>query len=104
MVKINDRGWRIRLVSANHPKLLRQNTYALGSCDNNTSSIYIADNVSPNKLKQVLAHELAHAVIFSYHLDLEPQTEELIADLIGTYGNEIIKLTNILFKKIKNRG
>lgn len=52
----------------------------------------------------MLAHELAHAVIFSYHLDLDPQTEELIADLIGTYGNEIIELTNLLFKKIKNRG
>lgn len=53
------------------------------------------------KLKKVLAHELTHAAIFSYDISLKPEEEELIADLVGTYGEEIINNTNLLFKQIK---
>lgn len=75
--------------------------YTLGSCDDPTSTIYINENVSNKKLKKVLAHELTHAAIFSYNISLKPEEEELIADLVGTYGEEIINNTNLLFKQIK---
>lgn len=39
--------------------------------------------------------------MFSYDVYLNIEQEELLADLIATYGQEIIKITNQLFKKIK---
>ena len=106
MVNINNRNWRILLVSSNHPMLMRPSgIYTLGSCDDPTSTIYINENVSNKKLKKVLAHELTHAAIFSYDISLKPEEEELIADLVGTYVEEIINNTNLLFKQIKkNKG
>ena len=102
MVKITNRNWRILLVSSNHPMLMRPSgIYTLGSCDDPTSTIYINENISNKKLKKVLAHELTHAAIFSYDISLKPEEEELIADLVGTYGEEIINNTNLLFKQIK---
>lgn len=61
-------------VSANHPKLLRvDGNSALGSCDDITKCIYIKENMSRQKTYKVLCHELTHAVMFSYNVELPPQ-------------------------------
>lgn len=52
------------------------------------------------KLRKVLCHEVTHAAMFSYHVELDLMQEELIADLIATYGSEIITVTNRIFSRI----
>ena len=52
-------------------------------------------------LKKVLCHEIVHATIFSYGIELSVEDEEFIADLIAKHGNEIIKLTDRLFNQFK---
>lgn len=55
-------------------------------------------------MKKVLCHELTHAAMFSYNVDLSIDQEELLADLVATYGQEIIDATNKIFTRIqKNR-
>ena len=39
--------------------------------------------------------------MFSYGVELTYDQEELIADIIATYGDEVIMVTNKVFKKIK---
>jgi hypothetical protein len=41
--------------------------------------------------------------MFSYEVDLTLEQEEVLADLIATYGEEIIEVTNVLFNKITKR-
>ena len=55
-------------------------------------------------IKKVLCHEIVHAVMFSYNVDLSYQEEEIVADLISTYGNEIIRLTELTYDNIKKLG
>lgn len=52
-------------------------------------------------LKRVLCHEITHAAMFSYNVELTYEQEELLADLLATYGSEIISITNEIFKKLK---
>lgn len=106
MVNINGWEWRLFLVSPNHPQLKRSNgTYAIGACDSNIGCIYINDSLDSQLTKKVLCHELTHAAMFSYDIDLTYDQEELIADLIATYGQEIICMTYGVFKHIKkNKG
>lgn len=105
MFNINGIEWRILLVSPSHPALIRSdNSVTLGSCDNNTNTIYINDSLSQIEMKKVLCHEITHAAMFSYNIDLSMDQEELLANLIATYGQEIIYFTNLIFKKIKNTG
>ena len=67
MFNINGIDWQIKRVSANHPKIKRTNgTYALASCDEQTSTIYISENAPEYKLKKVLCHEITHAAMLSY--------------------------------------
>ena len=41
--------------------------------------------------------------MFSYNVDLTLEQEELLADLIATYGEEIIHITNKVFNKLRER-
>ena len=52
-------------------------------------------------MRKVICHEITHAAMFSYNVKLTLDQEELLADLIATYGDEIISITNRVFSKIK---
>ncbi len=101
MFNINGVYWDIKLVSSNHPKVQRNdNSFALGSCDNTTKTIYISESVPREKIKKVLCHEITHAAMFSYNVNMSIEQEEILADLIATYGSEIIEITNKIFSRI----
>lgn len=92
------------MVNPNHHMLQRENNgYAIGACDSETQGIYINNTLYNSMLKKVLCHEIVHASIFSYNVILSYEEEEFIADLIATFGEEIINLTNSIFKSMKKR-
>lgn len=103
MFSINGEEWDILAVSANHPKLMRSDgSRSVASCDDDTKTIYVDRTLQGAFLKKVLCHEITHAAMFSYNVDLSYDQEELLADLIATYGDEIIQITNTVFSKIRN--
>lgn len=106
MFTINGEEWRVVLVSPFHPKLQKHDgSSAIGSCDDTTKTIYIDETLNELWVKKVLCHEITHAAMFSYNVNLSLEQEEIVADLIATYGQEIISITNKIFKRIKeNRG
>lgn len=104
MFKINGVEWSVREVRASHPRLRNtDNSFSLGSCDNLTHTIYISEGLSDKKFKKVLCHEIVHAAMFSYNIYLEPMEEERVADIIATYGRELIYTTNKIFTEMKKR-
>ena len=96
MFTINGEYWQIVMCSANHPMLIRNDgSLSVGACDDTSKTIYLNENLHGNFLKKVLCHELTHAAMFSYNVYLSLEQEELLAELICTYGEEIITITNI---------
>ena len=75
--------------------------FTLGCCDIRNKIIYIAQGLGWQKFKKVLCHEITHAAMYSYQVYLTYDQEELIADILSTYGDEVITVTNRVFKKIK---
>lgn len=71
-------------------------------CDRDTKTIYLAQNLEGSMLKKVICHELVHAAMFSYNVYLSLEQEEVIADIIATYGEEIINITNKVFYKLQH--
>ena len=87
MININGEDWMVLFVSSNHPSLeISNGRTTIGACDDGKKCIYIQEGLSPTLTKKVLCHELTHAAMFSYNVDLSLQQEELLADLIATYG------------------
>lgn len=83
-------------------QLLREDgSYTVGVCDDSDKCIYIASGLPLVFLKKVICHEIVHAAMFSYNVSLTLDQEELLAELVATYGQEIIDITNQVFKKIK---
>lgn len=103
MFIINDEHWDIQYVSPKHPALKRTltNEYALGCCDDKNKTIFINNTLGGRLLKKVLGHEITHAAMFSYNVDLSYEQEEIVADLIATYGDEIVFITNKIFNKLR---
>ena len=102
MVNINGEEWNFYFTSPNHPILRRSDgTYTIGACDDTLKSIYIAEGLSPELTKKVLCHELTHAAMFSYNVELTVLQEELLANLIATYGQEVINITNSIFLRLR---
>lgn len=101
---LNGIKWRVFFVSSNHPMLMRPDgSWTIGSCNNKTKCIYICEGLSPAILWKVLCHEITHAAMFSYCVFLDSYTEELLADLVSTYGTEIITITDRVFFKIREK-
>lgn len=103
MFLINNVYWKLAFVAPHFPLLQRTNgEFTIGACDNLTRTIYINELLQSDLLKKVLCHEIVHAAMFSYNVDLTIEQEQLVADLISTYGEEIIYITNKIFNKLRN--
>lgn len=102
MFLINGIEWKLIYVAPDFPLLQRlSGEYTIGACDNLTRTIYINETLSGGLLKKVLCHQITHAAMFSYNVSLTVQQEQLVADLISTYGDEIIEITNKIFSKLE---
>ena len=99
---VNGVKWRVLLVSPSHPMLLTPHqTHALGVCDKVTQTIYIDETLHSYKLKEVLCHEIVHAFMFSYMADLSYDEEEMVAELMSKYGDNILQRTNAVYAGLK---
>ena len=104
MFIINGEIWYIEYVPANDIILLRPDgVQTVGVCDDIAKTIYLSEELYGDFLKKVLAHEITHAAMFSYDVFLTYEQEELVADLIATFGEEIIDITNLIFNQIRGR-
>ena len=104
MFIVNNEYWRIQFAPWGSQVLIRPNgELALGMCDSNTHTIYIADWLDSDTTRRVLCHEVTHAAMFSYGIRLTYDEEELVADIISTFGEEIISITNRVFHALKER-
>ena len=103
MITINGVSWELWFVSPYNNNLYRSDgSRTIGMCDSFTRRIYISETLRGYMLKKVLCHELVHASMFSYRVYLTEEQEELVADLLATYGEEIIEKTNLIFSKLRN--
>lgn len=101
MFNINGETWQILVVDPLHPALKRSDgTWSIGACDDSMKTIFLDETLGDHLMKKVLAHEITHAAMFSYNIDLDWAQEEMLADIISTHGQEIINITNRMFNKM----
>ena len=101
MYKINGITWHMIRVRSDSPMLMRSDgSITVGMCDRETQTIYISDALHGRFLRKVLLHEICHSAMFSYGIDMSVDQEELFCDLLSTYGDEIIAITDSVFKAL----
>ena len=101
MYKINGITWYMIRVRSDSPMLMRSDgSITVGMCDRETQTIYVSDALHGRFLRKVLLHEICHSAMFSYGIDMSVDQEELFCDLLSTYGDEIITITDSVFKAL----
>ena len=101
MYKINGITWYMIRVRSDSPMLMRSDgSITVGMCDRETQTIYVSDALHGRFLRKVLLHEICHSAMFSHGIDMSVDQEELFCDLLSTYGDEIIAITDGVFKAL----
>ena len=101
MYNINGITWYMIRVRSDSPMLMRSDgSITVGMCDRETQTIYVSDALHGRFLRKVLLHEICHSAMFSYGIDMSVDQEELFCDLLSTYGDEIIAITDSVFKAL----
>lgn len=102
--QINGIEWSVKYVDYDDSVLVRSDgSITVGVTDTESRTVSIATGLIPSFEKKVLCHEIVHCAMFSYNVDLTLEQEELVADLISTYGEEIVDITNDVFGRLRKR-
>ena len=102
MFTINGERWWVVLVEPDDPVLMMPSgRWAYGVCNDSTKTISINRLLYGDFFEKVLCHELVHAAMFAYDITLNYDEEELIAEIIATFGEEIVDKTDMIFDKIR---
>lgn len=99
---INGLKWKVLVVPPNDSVLRRNNgEYTLGMTDCDKCIVYLSNRLKSPKIERVFAHELTHVFAYSYGVQLDEETEELIADFISLYGVGIVSELNNFIQNLK---
>lgn len=101
---INGYKWDIVKVDEHDPVLKRSDgSYTVGVTDRNTMTVYLSDKLKGAFLNKVLTHEICHCAVFSYGIEMDIRTEEIVADYISLFGREIIKKADSVLEALHGR-
>lgn len=104
MFEINGVSWDLRIVPPDSKDLERSDgSLTYGVTDRSIQTVYIANNLFLSFRWKVLCHEIVHAAMYSYNVFLTVEQEEIVADLIATYGREIIDTADSIFYRLNRR-
>lgn len=99
---VNGIKWNVYKVPPNSIHLRRSDgVFTLGVTDWNKRTVYLSNMLYGAFLRKVYIHEVCHAAIFSYGINLDLEQEEFLCDFIATYGDEVFSIVDDLFGTLK---
>lgn len=104
LFKVRNNLWQIIFVNPNNQNLVTSNgNKVLGVCDNNTKTIYIANNQTYRKTEHIICHEITHAMCFEQNIEIPYELEEKLCNFMADYGREIIDILDEIICILKKR-
>ena len=86
IIKINNFRYKVKIVEEDDKNLrMEDGYYHFGVCDMKNKVIYLMKKLPEETLDYVIRHEIVHAYLDSYGFLQVAYTDEIIADFIATY-------------------
>ena len=90
-LKINNLEWCIKLVPTRDSNLVVDNSQCFGSCNYSELTIYLDNSLPYTRMKQTLSHELTHAYLHSYMIEMKQSyNNEDICEFVAMYSQHIL--------------
>ncbi len=93
-ITINGVKWVVSFVSETHTELVDENgeQVSYGITLMRECEIYIDEGLPKDHMRQIVTHELVHAIASSYRENIECESEERICDFIAAHFDELERL------------
>lgn len=105
VIKLVNSDWKIELKSPNDPALYVDGSARCGACWPAAKMIAISDELSEGSAREVIRHELCHAVFAKTQITRSDQfSEEEICDMVGKWGGYIEDLQKKAFSCLCEKG
>ncbi len=99
---INNYIWKVDFIEPNNIVFLRpDNTMTVGVTDNYEKTIYISNCLKGRFLYKVIYHELCHAFIFSFGIEIEEEQEEKLVQMLTEYSKDISNIADKIYDSLK---
>ena len=96
--KINDLVWEISIVPSMNPELLVNDVTCRGTTWCGQQKIFLSADLTKESARSVIAHELAHAFLWSTQMRVpETFTEEEVCEFIARWGYRIQEMTEEVY-------
>lgn len=97
---VNGDVWGIAFVPPYSDYLWMGDRFTVGVTDRSDHMIYLSDGLYGNFLRAVLSHEICHAIMASYDIDMDIPDEECVCQIMENYGDEVSKLTEEIMENL----
>lgn len=102
LININGVAWGVFFVDKTHEELIdddgEQNAYGITCC--RECEIYIDEGLPTDHMRQIVTHELVHAIALSYRESIELESEEKVCDFIAAHFDELKRLRKEILKAV----
>ncbi len=100
-ITIHNYKWIIKLVESNNKNLLMDdNEYHSGVTNFRDKVIYINSDLCKDSFSYTLYHELTHAFINSFGMLQVDWNDEIVADFVAVYIQDIMQAYNYVYKDL----
>ena len=102
---INGLDWRISIVPSQNPELYVDGVLCAGTTWLTQQEIYLSADLNAKTARCIIAHELTHAYLWATQMKVpEAFTEEEVCDFVARWGDEIMNMTNHIYKELYRKG
>ena len=100
-VLVNNQKWKIEETNEQDFNLIVEGKIRQGTTHYDKQTIYLLENLLPDRKEEVLLHELAHAFLYATQISYvqEQFDEENVCEFVSLYSKKINSIANDYFKK-----
>lgn len=101
-ITINGMKWSVFFVDKTHEELVGDDgeQAAYGITYGRECEIYIDEGLPKDHMRQIVTHELIHALAFAYRESIEGESEEKVCDFMASHFDELKRLRKELLKAV----
>ena len=105
-IEINNLIWEIVIAPSTNPELIVNGEAVAGATWPMQQKIYLSADLTKDTVKNVIAHELTHAFLFSTQIkpvadaEEERYSEEEMCNFVSLYGDQIFTLTGKVYNDL----
>lgn len=97
---INGIRWVVLIVKQSDTRLLMPTGWTIGVTNVVDHTICISEGLSNEMLYKCISHEICHAIIFSYGLEMSIPDEECLCQIMENFSDDVLYYADRIYSNL----